>query len=70
MKNLILVFTILASTTVFADQYVNGYMKNNGTYVQGHSRTSPNNTLLDNYSTQGNTNPYTGRSGNVNPWGR
>lgn len=43
--------------------YVNGYTKSNGTYVQGHYRSSQNNTNHDNWSTSGNSNPYTGTSG-------
>ena len=37
------------------------------TYVNGYYKTSPNNTKSDNYSTQGNTNPFTGKEGTVNP---
>jgi len=36
------------------DVYVNGYYRNNGTYVQPYHRTSPNNTIYDNYSVIGN----------------
>ena len=43
--------------------YVNGYTKSNGTYVQGHYRSSQNSTNHDNYSTTGNYNPYTGTTG-------
>ena len=43
--------------------YVNGYTRSNGTYVQGHYRSSRNTTNHDNYSTSGNSNPYTGTSG-------
>ena len=43
--------------------YVNGYTKSNGTYVQGHYRSSRNSTNHDNYSTSGNYNPYTGSAG-------
>ena len=49
--------------TAFADTYVNGYYKKDGTYVQGYFKTSPNSTTTDNYSSQGNTNPYTGKGG-------
>ena len=48
---------------VFADVYVQGYTKSDGTYVQGHYRSSPNGTTSDNYSTKGNINPYTGEYG-------
>ena len=47
--------------------YVNGYYKSNGTYVEGYYRTTPNNTINDNYSTYPNTNPYTGNQGTVQP---
>lgn len=43
--------------------YVNGYTKSNGTYVQGHYRSTQNSTNHDNYSTSGNYNPYTGTTG-------
>ena len=50
-------------TSSFADTYVRGYYKSNGTYVQPHYRSSPNSTTSDNWSTYGNTNPYTGKRG-------
>lgn len=51
------------------DTYVRGYTRSDGTYVQPHYRTAPNNSLYDNYSTQGNVNPYTGQRGTVDPYG-
>lgn len=45
------------------DIYVNGYTRNDGSYVSPHYRTSPNSTRNDNYSTRGNINPYTGQEG-------
>jgi hypothetical protein len=42
---------------------VNGYYRNSGTYVQSHVRTMPNNTNWDNFSTKGNSNPFTGSTG-------
>jgi hypothetical protein len=50
------------------DHYVNGYTKSDGTYVAPHYQTNPNNTRTDNYSAQGNSNPYTGRQGTVDPY--
>ncbi|MFC4026066.1 hypothetical protein ACFOS1_01485 [Zunongwangia endophytica] len=47
--------------------YVSGYYKSNGTYVQPHYRTAPNSTNRDNFSTRGNTNPYTGQPGYITP---
>ena len=43
---------------------VKGYYKpGTGTYVAPSYRTSPNKTKLDNYSTKGNYNPYSGKKG-------
>ena len=47
----------------FANLNVRGHYRQNGTYVDYHYRTSPNNTIRDNWSTYGNTNPYTGQKG-------
>jgi hypothetical protein len=53
---------ILFTSTAFAE-WVNGYTRQNGTYVQGYHRSSPNSTVRDNYSYKGNANPYTGSIG-------
>jgi hypothetical protein len=45
------------------DHYVNGYTRSNGTYVEPHYQTNPNNTTRDNYGTQGNYNPHNGTYG-------
>lgn len=42
---------------------VRGYTRSNGTYVNSHVRTSRNDTNHDNFSTYGNSNPYTGTKG-------
>ena len=47
---------------------VRGYHKKNGTYVKPHRRTKANNSKMDNWSTKGNKNPYTGKKGSVNPY--
>ena len=39
-----------------------------GTSVQPHMRTIPTPTPMDNYSTKGNVNPYTGKEGTVDPY--
>lgn len=69
MKKLLLILIlVLFATPALADVWVNGYTKSNGTYVQGHYRSSPNNSRFDNYSTKGNVNPYTGKKGYVDPY--
>jgi hypothetical protein len=71
----VLISTIVAASVLvgFADQSnaqqaVSGYTRNNGTVVQPYYRSTPNNTTLDNYSTRGNTNPYTGAAGTRDPY--
>lgn len=68
MKRLLLLSLVFVSAVSFADEWVNGYYKSNGTYVQGHYRTKKNRTTLDNYSTKGNYNPYTGKRGTRNTY--
>ena len=61
-------FTGFAQMAVAGDAHVNGYYRSNGTYVQPHMRSAPDNNPYNNYSTQGNVNPYTGQQGTVNPY--
>lgn len=44
------------------------YKPSIGKYVQPYYKTSPNKTKLDNYSTKGNYNSFTGKKGYVNPF--
>lgn len=63
----IMILTLIAlafgASELQAQTYVNGYYKSDGTYVQPHYRSNPNSTTLDNWSTKGNINPYTGEKG-------
>ena len=45
------------------DVYVNGYTRSDGTQVRGHYRSAPDHSYDNNWSTEGNTNPYTGERG-------
>jgi hypothetical protein len=42
---------------------VRGAITKRGKYVAPHSRSTPNKSKLDNYSTKGNANPFTGKPG-------
>ena len=42
---------------------VKSYFRKSGTYVAPHYRSTPNRTKIDNYSTKGNYNPFTGKIG-------
>jgi opacity protein-like surface antigen len=70
MKKVVIfaVAALLASTVAQAQTYVQGYTRADGTYVQGHYRSDANSTKLDNYSTRGNVNPYTGERGTIDPY--
>lgn len=68
-KIIVLLLMLSVGSSVLADQYVRGYYRQNGTYVNGYHRSSPNSTRLDNYSTRGNVNPYTGQRGTRSPYG-
>ncbi len=43
--------------------HVKGYTKKDGTYVEGHSRSTPDKNFNNNWSTKGNENPHTGKDG-------
>lgn len=68
MKQLIFLAALVTSGLAMAQTYVPGYIKSDGTYVQGHYKSAPNDTKIDNYSTKGNYNPYTGKAGTVDPY--
>lgn len=69
MRVIALTFVALAIFIgiAFGDVYVHGYNRSDGSYVEGHMRSSPNSSQYDNYSSKGNYNPYTGERGTVNP---
>jgi len=60
---MIIAAILLLAAIATAGEYVNGYTRSDGTYVSGHFRSSPDSSYNNNYSTQGNTNPYTGQEG-------
>src|SRR4051812_49422636 len=62
-----LAIVVSAAPAAYADQYVRGYSRSNGTYVQPYYRSSPNGNPYDNWSTKGNVNPYTGQPGTHEP---
>ena len=65
---IMLFFFILSGSFVYADQWVRGHYRSNGTYVQGYYRSSPDSSRYNNYSTKGNTNPYTRKRGYKDPY--
>ena len=54
---------------IAADSHsVRGHVRKDGTFVERHRQTNPNGTKSDNWSTKGNSNPYSGKSGAVDPY--
>lgn len=51
-----------------SSHYVRGYTRKDGTYVAPHYQTNPDSSRLNNWSTRGNVNPYTGKAGTVDPY--
>jgi len=43
--------------------YGHGYMRKNGTSVEGYRRSTPDHSFENIWSTKGNVNPYTGKMG-------
>lgn len=67
MRFLMVAALLAASAPALAQQRVDGYTRQNGTYVDPYMRSSPNNTQTDNWSVKPNVNPYTGQAGTHNP---
>lgn len=67
LVSLVLILVLFSSANAYTR--VRGYYKpSTGRYIEPHFRTSPNRTLFDNWSTKGNTNPFTGKRGTVDPF--
>lgn len=66
----ILFLVALTAQPAFSQSTTNvrGHVRSDGVYVPPHVRTNPNETKLDNWSTRGNVNPYTGQTGTVDPY--
>jgi hypothetical protein len=58
----------IVSDALARDTTVKGRVRKDGKYVAPHHRTAPNKTRTDNYSSKPNVNPYTGKSGRVDPY--
>ena len=53
----------IPSTVNYSTTTVSGHSRSNGTYVDSYVRSMPNTTNWDNFSTRGNSNPFTGSTG-------
>lgn len=64
---LVLVYILSYSGLLYSKVNVRGYYRSNGTYVQPHHRSDPDGNSYNNWSSKGNINPYTGKSGTKPP---
>ena len=68
-KKLLLVAVVFAVSAISsvqesqASDFVNGYIRSNGTYVAPHFRSHADGIFSNNYSSYPNINPYTGSIG-------
>ena len=61
-KFLVIVSLFLVfSVNIFADQWVNGHHRYDGTWVKGYYRSTPDGNPYNNFSFPGNVNSYTGK---------
>lgn len=69
MKKLFLVIMLcIAASAQARTVHVRGsYSQKTGHYRKPHYQTSPDHSKLNNWSTKGNVNPYTGKRGTVDP---
>lgn len=65
---LLALMVMLPQPTLARSAPVRGHVTKSGTYKPPHYRTTPNRSKLDNWSTKGNVNPYTGIKGSKKPY--
>ena len=53
-STIIALLFVLTSSAAFADSYVKGYTKKDGTYVEGHTRSSPDQYRYNNRNSDSN----------------
>lgn len=68
MRSIILSLLVAISSAAFAqDQYVSGHFDEDGNWHEGYHRTKPDNNRGNNYSSEGRSNPWTGKEGTIDP---
>lgn len=61
LRLLLIILLVFNFFDAISQVYVEGYYRQDGTYVQSHYRSSPDGNPYNNYSFPGNYNPYTGK---------
>ncbi|MHC0440274.1 hypothetical protein [Flavobacterium sp. 3-210] len=65
MKKCFLLLFLSCLSSFAQDVWVNSYVRTDGTVVPAHYRTNRDYTVNNNYTTEGNINPYTGKAGTL-----
>ena len=65
---IVVLLVLIYAVPSLAQVWVDPYTRRDGTQVPGHYRTRPDNNPYNNWSSQGNINPYTGERGYNNPY--
>lgn len=72
MKKIILLVLslVILSTAAHAKEShrVKPHIRKDGTFVPGHRRTNPDRSKSNNFSAEGNINPFTGKKGTEDPF--
>jgi hypothetical protein len=63
----VIFFSVISVSFAGRSSDVKGYTKKDGTYVAPYKRSTPDKSKDNNWSSKGNTNPYTGKKGTVDP---
>jgi len=67
MRTALLLVGLLIAGAVQAQVYVEPYTRDDGTRVDGHYRSEPDSSYNNNWSVEGNQNPFTGEMGDKSP---
>jgi hypothetical protein len=67
-KQLTLALLLVTAPALAGPVHVRSHTTKRGNYVSSHVRTSPDPRDSTTGPPRGNTNPYTGKSGHVNPY--
>ena len=67
---MVVLLLVISGAAEAKNVYVKGHVTKKGKYIHPHVSTSPDKTRLNNFSTKGNVNPYTGKAGTKNPVGQ
>lgn len=68
MLKVIIAATLLTTPVMAETVRVKGHVRKDGTYVAPHVKTSPDSKTTNNWGSKPNVNPYTGKSGTVDPY--